>query len=156
MKRICALFAMTLIALLPAKAKAATVVSERDAVAATLVLEAGGTGERGMAAVAHVIWNRSRVSGLSPYRVVTQRGQFAVMRNGPAAAIAKARRHPEWRTALSLYGLFHNSHSSLYDFTGGATHFESFKGRKPWWAKSMVLTVRIGGNAFYRPKPKHR
>jgi len=43
------------------------------------------------------------------------------------------------------------------DTTGGATHFENVEAfGTPWWAKEMVVTVKIGSHTFYKKKESGR
>lgn len=123
----------------------------RETVAAVLILEAGGTGVRGMTAVMHSINNRAVAAKKDYLSVVLRPKQYQVMAGGAEAAIRKARAHPHWGLALSIYDLF-ITHRQGNDFTLGATHFESFKHKNSYWAKSMKRTVWVGGNVFYRPK----
>lgn len=122
---------------------------ERDLVAATLVLEAGGEGRAGMAAVWQTIWNRChrRQWHSQPYKVVAQPLQFSSL-NGRshAASIAKAKRHPAWRVAYGLVGAPPTSTNA-----NGADHFHATNMRRlPYWAKGQRPVARIGGHIFYK------
>ncbi len=139
------------ISLLIAGNLAAKTVSEREAVAACLVLEAGGDGRRGLSGVAHVIENRSKAQNKSFYQVILARNQFATMKNGAAFAINKAKTRrfaaalPE---ALKIVDDMRAGRLGA-DFTKGSLYFESFK-RNPKFFRKLTPTIRIGANAFYR------
>lgn len=126
---------------------------ERQAVAACLVLEAGGDKSRGMEAVAHVISNRSAAKNKSFYSVVTQKGQFSTMFRGPGAAIQKAKSKnfaAAYPLALAIYDRMKNKTLGV-DFTNGAQYFESYK-KNPLFFRRLQKTLTVGGNSFYKAK----
>ena len=123
-----------------------------DVVAAVIIAEAGGEGYKGMQAVANVIANRATIQKKTPYEIVVQPKQFSCI--SPVlekemtfeAFIAKHKKHKRWNDAKELTRTIY--FSKLEDVTGGARNFHS--GPKPYWAKKMTFTVRIGGHSFYR------
>lgn len=92
-----------------------------DAVARTLIGEAGNQGEQGMLAVGGVIANRARQRGLSPSEVVLQPSQFEPWGNPETAQrlLAISPRSPEYQQAAAI------AQRALAgeDITGGASHF---------------------------------
>jgi N-acetylmuramoyl-L-alanine amidase len=122
-------------------------VSCNEVVAAVIIHEAGGEGERGMQAVAGVISNRTRANR-DAFAVVTRPNQFeCITGKSYDAFVAKAKRHARWAYALKLAEEIDNK--TVVDITGGATHFHN-PSKTPWWAKKMAFTKKIGNHLFYR------
>lgn len=119
-----------------------------DVVAAVIIHEAGGEGDRGMIAVANVIANRSIKK--TPYEVVTRRHQFECITrylSNQDAFVARAKKHPRWAFARKLVDQINAR--TLQDITGGATHFHNLS-MVPSWAKKITFKIQIGGHKFYR------
>lgn len=128
---------------LPCVAFSAT---EREVVAAVLVLEAGVEGVKGMNAVMEVIQNRA--GSRSKLAVVLKPKQFSCM-NGktPEQAIVRAKRHLLWWSALKLAGGVDTN------ITGGADHYYAHRVMQaPDWADPRKRTVVLGGHTFYKLK----
>lgn len=124
---------------------AAPSASDKEIVAATLILEAGGERDpRAMAAVREVIANRAKRSGKSEAQIVLAPKQFSCWNSGTASGIARAKRHAKWREALELA-----SNKSVTDYTRGADHYHTLA-VAPSWAKRMPKTVTIQNHIFYR------
>jgi len=123
--------------------------TEKQIVAAVIICEAGGEGEKGMQAVANVISNRA-AKGKTPLKVVTQKHQFECITknlNDLENFVNKASKHPKWSQALNLSEKIANK--SLVDITGGSTHFHNTS-MTPYWAKKIQFKVKIGGHLFYK------
>jgi len=126
-------------------------MSERDwnDTVNTVIAEAAGEGDEGMAGVAHVIQNRSRIRGQSIGDVVRDPDQFTgYSKPGPKAQ--EAMRDPQMRARAE------NIVRSVIagqgaDPTGGADHYHADY-VNPSWAKSMAETKRIGSHLFYNSK----
>ncbi len=115
----------------------------------TVIAEAAGEGDEGMAGVAHVIQNRSKMRGQSIGDVVRDPHQFTgYSKPGPTAQ--EAMRDPEMRAraegivsaVLAGQGV---------DPTNGADHYHADY-VSPDWAKGMAETKRIGNHLFYNSK----
>lgn len=92
-----------------------------DAVARTLIGEAGNQGERGMLAVGGVIANRARQRGLSPSEVVLQPSQFEPWGNPETTQrlLSIPVSSPEYQQAAAIA----QRAIAGEDITGGASHF---------------------------------
>ena len=103
--------------------------------------EAEGEGSHGMGAVAYAILNRGTLKGVYGYKAITKRkdGYYRGKRRITDGTVFKA----ECAVDFAI------SHEDL-DITEGATHWEGTVFKEPYWAKSMVKTVVIGRQAFYR------
>lgn len=129
---------------------AQTQPTQRETVAACLVLEAGCDGTRGMTAVAWVIKNRCTDSGMTPLGVVMERRQFATMSRGAAFAYNKARKSSAWPAACAVYDRYMRGTLGK-DITGGARFFESYGFKhKPRWTRKLKRTIVVGRNWFYK------
>lgn len=106
-----------------------------DCVADTVYYESRGEGIDGMRAVAHIIYNRAKEKGVSPCIIVRQPKQFAV---GPSRPKDKL-----WQLAKRI------SSNPGSDLTRGATYFHN-RTVKPYWIRSLVVTLQLGGHIFYR------
>ena len=113
-------------------------------VAATLILEAGGEGAKGMEAVREVIANRSRGSTLTEAEVCLKRLQFSCW-NGRtvSSGIEKAKAHKHWALALAI------ANSETTNHTNGATHYHTNK-VSPSWSKKLAITAKIGNHTFLK------
>jgi N12 class adenine-specific DNA methylase len=126
-------------------------MSERDwnDTVNTVIAEAAGEGDEGMAGVAHVIQNRSKVRGQSIGDVVRDPDQFTgYSKPGPKAQ--EAMRDPQMRARAEniLRSVMAGEGD---DPTGGADHYHADY-VSPYWAKSMVETKRIGNHLYYNSK----
>jgi len=119
--------------------------NENEIVATVLILEAGGEkDDRCMSAIYEVICNRQIKRHLSKIEVCLQKYQFSEFNDGKIKEkIAKAKKHPKYKKALSLI-------SMKTDYTQGATHFYSTNIAKPYWAKKMKETLALGAFKFYK------
>ena len=122
---------------------------ELDTVIATLILEAGGEGKKGMEAVYEVILNRAKVRKKTPFQIVTQRKQFSCFDSGVERAVEKAKKHPRWALAESIVK------SPVTNFTKGSTFYHTTK-VNPYWKdiflKRGAQTTLIGNHIFYTGK----
>lgn len=124
---------------------------DTDAVARTLLGEAGNQGEQGMLAVGGVIANRARQRGLSPSQVVLQRNQFEPWGNPETTQrlLGISADSPEYQQAYAI------AQRALggEDVTGGASHFyapraQAALGRaKPSWDNGTGRA--IGDHLFF-------
>lgn len=148
--------------------KAQAPVTNIDVIAAALIGEAGGEGEKGMHAVMNVIVNRAKGSNDLVRGVVSavlKPKQFSFFNNYNAGKedmsqiIARASSHSNWNKArsIALAGLSHK----LTDITDGATHYHVSSGPskvKPKWSNpavggknpQAVVTNTIGHHTFLR------
>lgn len=127
-------------------------------IATTLVLEAGGEGNRGMQAVANVLNNRAKRRGTTPAQEALRPSQFSMWNKYNANneeisdVIAKAKRHEKWPIAVD----YAKRIQSLPDITGGATHYYNpnhtdvkNKIKDPeWWGNNMTNVKVIGNHKF--------
>jgi N-acetylmuramoyl-L-alanine amidase len=119
---------------------------DRACLAEAVYFEARGTGERGQAAVAHVVLNRAEhpefpddVCG-----VIADRCQFSYRCNGRSNALSNAEARAE-ATRIATAVL-----SGDPDPTGGALFFHSSQARATGWFQSRPRVGQFGGNVFYR------
>lgn len=124
---------------------AAPGTTELNCLAEAVYFEAGGTGSKGEAAVAHVILNRSNSPKFpdSVCGVVRQGCQFSYRCDGRSDALADgARRESAVKTARAVLG-------GAPDPTRGALFFHAASA-KPGWFSTRDRVGKIGGNIFYR------
>jgi spore germination cell wall hydrolase CwlJ-like protein len=121
-------------------------LTEIQLTAALLILEAGGeTEDEAMPAVLEVLYNRVHERGQTLTQVIIAPKQFSPMENTTiAGAIAAARNHPKWTTALQLAA----KGAPQTNYSRGADHFHS-SAVSPYWATSQHRTARIGNHIFY-------
>jgi N-acetylmuramoyl-L-alanine amidase len=121
----------------------------QEVVAAVLIAEARGEGEKGMMAVAEVIRRRADLKGVSMLSVV-EPGTFTSL-NGTDrdALLEKYRKHPSFPAALRIARRAYNRPETLANLTRGATHF-AHKKMTPWWARGKDPVVTIGNHTFYK------
>lgn len=128
-------------------------VSERDTVAACLVLEAASQGDLGMRGVMAVIRNRARDLPELFAPTVLRRKQFSALnkftsgRGTLSQAIEKAKRDRSWPRALAIVD--EAAAASWWDPTGGATHY-TLSTERNHWTRKLKRTTIIGAHAFYR------
>lgn len=125
-----------------------------DLVPRIIQAEAGNQGPQGMAAVASVIQNRARLTGMTPEQVVQQAGQFEPWGRRRQEVLGM----PPERFASAADIWRQVSGGQMPDPTGGATHFlnpdlQRQLGRPmPAWAPEGQ-GQRIGAHVFYaRPQ----
>lgn len=115
----------------------------------TVIAEAAGEGDDGMAGVAHVIRNRSNIRGKSIGDVVREPDQFTGYAS-PGAKTVEAMRDPAMRARAE--GILRNVLTSDGpDPTGGADHYHATS-VSPGWASAMPETTRIGQHIYYNSK----
>jgi hypothetical protein len=127
--------------------------SDRDYAIRTMLGEAANQGDEGLAAVAHVIMNRTRGGyGSTPREVVLARGQFEPWATRRDELLGYAPEDPAYQRAAAI---FDKVVAGGEDPTGGATHFLNEKivrqrrgGSLPGWAQGEG--TRIGDHTFYR------
>lgn len=93
--------------------------------------EARGEGFRGMVAVGCAIRNRGHFRGVYGLRD------------------KKIYNEPQWVWDLAKKAW---EESAKKDIVDKASHWESVDFKKPYWADSMIVTVKIGKHIFYKPK----
>lgn len=145
--------ATLLLALLTISASAAeTSTYGQRIVAAVLMGEAWGEGERGMTAVAEVIHNRARETGKSPLSVVLKKGEFSSLgRTTPERLYRKFSQKKDYQVALRIAKTCYNAPEKLPNLTKGATYYDH-KRNHPWWLSDMNFVACIGNQNFYTPK----
>lgn len=120
----------------------------QQVVAAVLLGEAEGEGEKGMIAVAEVIRKRADQKGVSPLAVVKEPKQFSCMNNlTPPQLIRKHWRKKDWELALRIARMMYNTPEKLPGITCGATHYATYI---PRWARGHDPVAVIGNHYFWR------
>jgi spore germination cell wall hydrolase CwlJ-like protein len=116
-----------------------------DYVAATLILEAGGEGTKGMEAVHEVISNRASKRGTTKVHEVFRRKQFSCWNNIEKRdkLYRHAQEHPRYAEALRIV------RGELTNHTKGATHYHADY-VDPYWSTSYTRTVKIKRHIFYK------
>lgn len=133
--------------------KYALTQSEREVVAACLVLEAANQGEFGMRSVMAVIRNRARGLPELFATAVLRPKQFTALnpltsgREGFGQTLRRAKRDRMWTTALAIVDAA--ADESWHDPTEGATHYTRI-GERNRWTVRLAKTVTIGSHSFYR------
>jgi N-acetylmuramoyl-L-alanine amidase len=131
----------------PAEEATSTIAGpDRACLAEAIYFEARGTGQKGQAAVAHVVLNRAEhpefpaeVCG-----VIADRCQFSYRCNGRPNALTNPQARAE-ATRIATQVL-----SGAPDPTGGALFFHSAQARSTGWFQSRPRVGQFGGNVFYR------
>lgn len=131
-----------------------------DTVAACLILEAGGEGDKGMWGVMCVIKNRAKGSDLPAHwkKVATKKQQFSCFNDGLKGAIERARKHPKWDDAVKIV---QSAMNPFTDYTYGATHYHVCTGPSrvtPYWTSpkfggknaKAIPTIVIGKHVFLK------
>lgn len=116
--------------------------------ATNMYYEAASEGEKGMAAVGHVVMNRVESGKFpsSPCAVIYQKRKSTCQFSwvcGKKPAINKEKYNSAVLLATQIY--FGNS----VDITRGALYFHAAYVR-PYWARVAQRTIRIGNHIFYR------
>jgi spore germination cell wall hydrolase CwlJ-like protein len=119
-----------------------------EVLAAVLLAEARGEGERGMEAVAEVTRRRADTQGTTMLAVLRP-GAFSSL-NGTSrdALLRRFHRHSMFPAALRIAQKAYNEPHSLGNLTRGATHFTR-RSERPYWALGNRPVVIIGNHAFY-------
>lgn len=113
----------------------------------TVIAEAAGEGDDGMAAVASVIRNRADKRGKSLADIVREPKQFTGY-EAPGPDAVKAMQDPQMRArAASIVDRV--LAGELPDVTGGADHYHADY-VQPDWASKMPQTAKVGRHIFYR------
>lgn len=126
---------------------------QRQTVAACLVLEAACQGEAGMRAVMAVVRNRAQQRPAQFASEVLRPRQFSAFNALTAGqetswqAVRRAQRDQSWQLAAQL--VEEACAPGWVDPTGGATHYTRASER-PYWARGMRITARIGDHVFYK------
>lgn len=122
----------------------------QQVVAAVLMGEAWGEGEKAMIAVAEVIRLRADRANLSPLAVVLKPRQFTCLnRTSPGDLIRRYHRQRDFEVALKIARQMYNQPESLPGHSAGATHFERV-GTWAYWTRGHLPVARVGQLAFYR------
>lgn len=129
---------------------------QERAVAAVLMGEAWGEGERGMTAVAEVICRRAKLRGTDPLAVITERNRkrgiwaFSCLNGrGVDRLIQRFERQSDFVLALRIARTAVHTPERLPGFSQNATHFTLAR-EKPYWARGHRPVAVIGNHAFYR------
>ena len=121
--------------------------SDRDVVASTLILEAGGEYSVGaMESVHEVVYNRSMKRNKSMSEVCLQKSQFSCWNEKDIDSnISKAKKHLRWNKALKIVDT-----AEMTNYTDGADHYYADWIKAPYWAADMTLTAKIGRHLFFK------
>lgn len=114
----------------------------------TIIAEALGEGDAGLAAVAHVILNRADARGKTPLDIVAEPHQFEGYSN-PGSAAQKAMQDPKVRARVER--IFTQAQSgAIPDPTNGGLYFHT-PSVNPSWSDGVNKngTTRIGNHIFY-------
>ena len=116
-------------------------IAEETAIRA-IIGEAEGESYAGKVALAYALQNRGSIRGVYGYKAISTRlgGYYRGDRKIAEGTVKEAIKALKWA----------NSHPEA-DTTSGADHWEAV-GRfgEPYWAKSMIKTVKIGAHQFYK------
>jgi N-acetylmuramoyl-L-alanine amidase len=126
-------------------------LKEAETVVATLILEAGGEGRKGMEAVNEVLHNRARKQGKTLYQIAVAPKQFSCFNAGVEPAVQRAKKHPKWAEAIDIL------QKPLTNHTYGADHYHTLKVKPSWGPRLKKMgygTVVIGNHIFYYPGKK--
>jgi len=115
----------------------AGVTYEQDAIALTLIGEAGGEGQLGIRLVADVIHERMKRRKLTPFEVVSQPKQFAGFMNGE-------RDHPQYVFCLMMAILLEEGHDPMPELT--FDQFRAISSPIPGWAIKPII---FKGHVFF-------
>lgn len=121
----------------------------QEVVAAVLLAEARGEGEKGMQAIAEVIRTRADKKGVSMLAVIKPVIFSSLNGTNRDALLKKYRYHPMFGDALKIARTAYNEPQLLTNVTRNATHFV-VKTEAPYWARGKRPVATIGNHAFYR------
>ena len=113
---------------------------ELETIAMVIASEAANQDEIGLRAVACVIANRAKAQGVSPYAVVTARGQFY--------GYTAKNRHKLYLQVKTIVDKLAKNIMELPDITNGALYFRTEKEKLFPWCKIRI--VKIGKHIFYK------
>jgi len=134
------IIALLLIPLILITARFAASADETQIIAEVIAAEACGEDEIGLRAVACVIANRAKAQGVSPYAVVTARGQFY--------GYTAKNRHKLYLQVKTIVDKLAKNIMELPDITNGALYFRTEKEKLFPWCKIRI--VKIGKHIFYK------
>ena len=121
----------------------------QQVVAAVLMAEAWGEGEKAMTAVAEVIRQRSVRWKLSPLAVVKRPRHFSCLNSTrPEKLIRRFHREKDFAKALEIARTLYNEPHKLPGLAKGATHFHD-DSLTPYWARGEEPVEVIGKLLFY-------
>ena len=121
----------------------------QEVVAAVLLAEARGEGDKGMKAVAEVIRTRADKKGVSMLAVVKPGASTSLNGINRDILLRRFRYHPMFAEALRIARTAYNEPHRLPNVSRNATHF-AHKSEAPWWARGKRPVARIGNHVFYR------
>jgi len=125
---------------------------ELSILAATVLGEAGGEPDEGIAAVTWAIINRAR-DPRWPNRideVCLQPKQFSVWNYGNKRRVQLARAGPETPGYLNVLHIVSGVLAgNIKDPTNGSNHYHT-TGVSPSWSRDVEPTIVIGGHLFYK------
>ncbi len=128
---------------------------QRELIAAVIIAEAGGEGQKGMEAVYEVIWQRASLQERSYLAVITQRKQFSCLNGVKHDDLIKRmskHKHYEWvRKSLLIFPPL-----TVHTVPNGqekvnrnrADHYFAHKKVKPYWSNGKGKV--IGNHTFER------
>ncbi len=148
MRRLLTIFLFLFTSLLPQRSAWAATYGQ-EVVAAVLLAEARGEGNKGMKAVAEVIRTRADQKGVSMLAVVKPGAFTSLKGTNRDALLRRFRFHPLFEEALKIARTAYNEPENLPNVTRKATHF-AHKSEIPWWAEGRRPVARIGNHVFYR------
>ncbi len=121
----------------------------QEVVAAVLLAEARGEGDKGMKAVVEVIRTRADKKGVSMLAVVRPGAFTSLNGTNRDALLQRFKHHPLFADALRIARTAYNEPHRLPNLTRDATHV-AHKSEVPWWARGKRPVARIGNHVFYR------
>lgn len=116
-------------------------------VALTILAEARGEGEDGMAAVACVISQRANERGMTPEAVCLQRKQFSCWNGKTVDDLATLLDCSQAKYALWLEKNINKLNRANI---GNANHYHANYIKAPYWARGQTPVAIIGRHLFYR------
>jgi len=116
-------------------------------VALTILAEARGEGQDGMAAVACVINQRAVNRGLTPEQVCLQRKQFSCWNEKSESDLQHLYKSPMAEWALYLEENINKMNRKKINY---ADHYYSTVINEPYWAKNKKPVAHIGQHKFYK------
>jgi spore germination cell wall hydrolase CwlJ-like protein len=132
-------------------------VSDIEVIAATLIGEAGGEGDKGMQAIKNVLDNRASKKGTTSAGEALRPKQFSMWNRASANVSVRSdfdselinsiikgyKSHEKWSKAVDL------ASGILSDITKDATlYYAHNKIKPPYWTKNWKQTAIIGNHTF--------